>query len=121
MTRDRVALKPSAHKELERLPDHPHRASATSTARPTQDIVITVQGAYTPSEIVLKKDVPARLRFSRKDNGQCASELLIPALGVKKTLAPLAETLVEITPMQTGEFEMTCGMKMLRGRIVVKD
>lgn len=97
------------------------RAGVAAPPAAAREITITVEGGYQPHEIVLRKGEPARLRFRRKDSGQCAGEVVIPALGVKKALAPLAETVVEVTPKQAGEFEMTCGMKMMRARIIVKE
>ncbi|MBN1206657.1 MAG: cupredoxin domain-containing protein [Myxococcaceae bacterium] len=88
-------------------------------AKAVQEVTITVAGGYEPSEVKLKKGVPARLRFIRKDTGGCSEELLIPDFGVKQTLAGLSETVVEFTPDKPGTFPFTCGMRMLKGQLVV--
>ena len=46
---------------------------------------------------------------------------MIGEFGVRKFLAPHAETAVEITPTRSGKFEITCGMSMLHGSLVVED
>jgi hypothetical protein len=92
---------------------------AKPEAKDVQEVTITVAGGYTPSEVKLKKGVPARLRFIRKDTGGCAEELLIPDFGVKKALPGLTETVVEFTPDKAGTFPFTCGMRMLKGTLVV--
>jgi hypothetical protein len=88
-------------------------------AQEVQEVTITVAGGYEPSEVRLKKGVPVRLRFIRKDTGGCSEELLIPDFGVKRTLPGLGETVVEFTPDKVGTFPFTCGMKMLKGQLVV--
>ncbi len=92
-------------------------AAATETA--SSEVNIEVKGGYSPSEIRLKKGVPAKLRFHRKDSGECSRELLIPEFEVNQELAALKETVIEVTPKRSGEFEFTCGMHMMKGKIVV--
>lgn len=83
--------------------------------------LIVVQGGYSPDVIKLKKGQPARLRFLRKDSGECSRELVIPELGVRQELASMAETVVAVTPERAGTFEFRCGMNMLHGTLVVED
>ncbi len=45
--------------------------------------------------------------------------LLIPDFGVKQVLPGLTETVVEFTPDKVGSFPFTCGMKMIKGTLVV--
>jgi hypothetical protein len=90
-----------------------------ATAEPVQEVTIRVEGNYNQGQVQLKKGVPVRLRFQRKDTAGCSEELLIPDFGVKKTLPALQETVVEFTPDKTGTFPFTCGMGMLKGQLVV--
>ncbi len=92
---------------------------ASAKAEAVQEVTITVAGGYSPSQVQLKKGVPARLRFLRKDTSGCSEELVIPDFGVKKTLVALSETVVEFTPDKAGTFPFTCGMGMLKGQLVV--
>jgi Cu+-exporting ATPase len=41
--------------------------------------------------------------------------------GVRTFLPPHKETAVEITPDRSGTFDITCGMSMLHGKLVVED
>ncbi|HYH96059.1 cupredoxin domain-containing protein [Hyalangium sp.] len=100
-------------------PTAPAATEAKAERGAVQEVTITVAGSYQPSEVKLKKGVPARLRFIRKDTGGCSEELLIPDFGVKKTLPGLSETVVELTPNKAGTFPFTCGMGMLKGQLVV--
>ncbi|WP_224364927.1 cupredoxin domain-containing protein [Hyalangium versicolor] len=88
-------------------------------AEPVQEVTIRVDGSYNPGQVQVKKGVPVRLRFQRKDTAGCSEELVIPDFGVKKSLPGLSETVVEFTPDKTGTFPFMCGMGMLKGQLVV--
>ncbi|MFP2905885.1 cupredoxin domain-containing protein [Pyxidicoccus sp. 3LFB2] len=95
-------------------------ASAEAKVGAVQEVTITVQGGYQPSEVTLKQGVPARLRFVRKDSGGCGEELLIPDFGVKRPLPGLSETVVDFVPDKSGTFPFSCGMQMMKGTLVVR-
>ncbi|WP_224243067.1 cupredoxin domain-containing protein [Hyalangium gracile] len=95
------------------------KTEAKGSAAQVQEVTIRVEGGYNPGQVQVKKGVPVRLRFQRKDNAGCSEELVIPDFGVKKTLPALSETVVEFTPDKTGTFPFTCGMGMLKGQLVV--
>ncbi|WP_164008249.1 cupredoxin domain-containing protein [Pyxidicoccus trucidator] len=98
----------------------PPPAGAEVKAGAAQEVTITVQGGYQPSEVTLKQGVPARLRFVRKDSGGCGDELLIPDFGVKRPLPGLSETVVDFVPDKAGTFPFSCGMQMMKGTLVVR-
>jgi plastocyanin domain-containing protein len=92
-----------------------------NAAAPTEPIKITVSTSYEPKSIAVKKGQPVRLAFYRKDDKNCGGEVVFPKLGIKKEL-PVGETIsVEFTPQETGDLAFTCGMDMMRGKIVVAD
>ncbi|MBL8177721.1 MAG: cupredoxin domain-containing protein [Bryobacterales bacterium] len=98
------------------------KSSATAHDAPdgTQLVTIAVEGGYAPSEIRVRRGAPVRLVFDRKEKSPCSEELVIGALGVRRFLKPFEKTAVEFTPLESGSFDFTCGMNMLRGRIVVE-
>ena len=98
------------------------RGTATAETREggTQEVTITVQGGYEPAEVKLKKGVPARLVFDRQETSGCSEEVVIPDFGIRKFLPAFQKTTVELKPETAGSFEFTCGMSMLRGRLVVE-
>jgi plastocyanin domain-containing protein len=97
------------------------RSSATAAAvGGSQEVQISVKGGYDPGVVRLKRGVPARLVFDRQETSPCSEEIVIPAFGVKQFLAPFRKTTVEITPDKPGKFEMTCGMSMLHGTLLVE-
>lgn len=86
----------------------------------TQEVTITVQGGYTPAEVHLRKGIPARLIFDRQETSGCSEEVVIPDFGVRKFLPAFQRTTVEVRPEMAGSFEFTCGMSMLRGKLIVE-
>jgi plastocyanin domain-containing protein len=96
-------------------------AIAAASTGSGQEIRILVKGGYEPGTIRLKRGRPARLVFDRQERSSCSEELVLPAFGVRKFLPPFEQTVVEITPNERGTFDITCGMSMLHGKIVVED
>lgn len=95
-------------------------AMSATTANGIQTQHIVVKGGYNPSKIIVHAGEPVRLVFERHETSPCSEELLIPAFGIKRDLAPHAKTTVEFTPTKPGTYEFTCGMNMLRGSITVE-
>ena len=85
-----------------------------------QEINITVDGSYSPGNLVLTAGTPVRLKFLRKDTGSCTSKVLIPDFNIAQNLAEGKTTTVEFTPTKAGTYKFTCGMKMVSGTILVK-
>lgn len=95
-------------------------AVAVSGAGGVQEVLITVQGGYEPAEVRVRKDRPVRLLFDRRETSGCSEEVVIPEFGIRRFLPAFERTAVELTPSRPGSFEFTCGMSMLRGRLVVE-
>ncbi|HEX8268157.1 MAG TPA: cupredoxin domain-containing protein [Pyrinomonadaceae bacterium] len=92
----------------------------TDDAAPTEPIKITVSTSYEPKSIAVKKGQPVKLAFYRKDDKNCGGEVVFPKLDIKREL-PVGETvMVEFTPQETGDLAFTCGMNMMRGKILVQ-
>ena len=81
-------------------------------------VQVTEKG-YQPSSFKLQRDVPARLTFVRETEDNCGKELVIPEYGIKRSLPLNQPVTVEFTPHKSGEFVFTCGMRMMRGKIIV--
>lgn len=83
------------------------------------EVVITVDGGYSPAVVQVKRGARVRLVFDRKDTSSCSEEVVIPAFNVRQFLPSGERTVIELQPMEAGRFPFTCGMSMLRGSIVV--
>jgi plastocyanin len=90
-------------------------------ANPNEPIKITVSTNYEPKSVTVKKGQPVKLAFFRQDDKNCGDEVVFPKEGIRKKL-PVGETvIVELTPAESGEINFTCGMDMMRGKVVVTD
>ena len=96
-------------------------ATAAAAAGGTQEVTIGVRGGYEPSQVRVKAGAPVRLVFDRQETSGCSEEVVIPEFGIRKFLPAFKKTAVEITPRQAGSYEFTCGMGMLRGRLIVEE
>src|SRR3972149_4247778 len=99
----------------------PRQSSAALGKGNVQEIAVTVKGGYSPDVIRVKKGVPLRLIFDRKEAGDCSSRVVFPDFGASKTLAPFAKTTLEFTPDKVGQFGFACGMNMLHGTLIVEE
>lgn len=93
---------------------------AERTEGGVQEVRIEVRGGYQPALVRVRHGVPVRLRFHRQETAGCSEEVVIGDFGIRKFLPPFQETVVEFVPKEPGSHEFTCGMSMLRGRIVVE-
>ena len=96
------------------------RAVSAEAKGGKQEVEIEVKGGYDPGVVRLRRGQPARLVFNRQETSPCSEEIVIPAFGVKQFLAPFKKTVVEIMPNEAGTFDMTCGMSMLHGKLLVE-
>jgi P-type Cu+ transporter len=95
-------------------------AVAAESRAGRQTVTVVVQGGYKPDLIVARRGVPLRLVFDRRETSPCSDEIVLPEFGVRRALPAHATTELEIVPERTGEFEFTCGMNMLHGKILVE-
>lgn len=86
----------------------------------TQEIMVTVKGGYTPDVIVVKQGKPVRLDFYRDETASCSEQVIFGDFGVARDLPAFKTTPIEFTPDKVGEFTFTCGMNMLRGKLIVE-
>jgi len=84
-----------------------------------QTVPIVVEGGYQPADIRVAAGTPVRLVFDRRETSPCSEEVVMPGFGMKRYLPAHRATVVEFTPTETGSFDFSCGMSMLRGRIIV--
>ncbi|HMC54520.1 MAG TPA: cupredoxin domain-containing protein [Gemmatimonadaceae bacterium] len=95
-------------------------AATAALAEGRQEIEIVVRGGYDPGIVRVKRGVPVRLVFNRQDTSSCSEEVVLTDFGIKRFLPAGERTPVDLTPDKTGQFEITCGMSMLHGKLVVE-
>ncbi len=93
---------------------------ASSEGSSLQEVRIRVKGGYDPDVIVVKKGVPVRLNFYREETADCSDTIVFGDFNIRKPLPAFRTTPVEFTPEKEGEYVFTCGMGMLRGKLIVR-
>ena len=86
-----------------------------------QELEIVVQGRFSPSTVVVKKDIPARLLFNRQEDDPCSERVIIPGLRQERWLPPFATTSLQFIPNHPGDYLITCSLGMYLGRLVVEE
>lgn len=85
----------------------------------TVNITLNEKG-YEPPSIRLRRDVPARLIFTRKAEATCGTEVELPELNIRRELPLNQPVAIEFTPQKSGEITFACGMNMLKGKLIVR-
>jgi hypothetical protein len=75
------------------------------------------QGFYDPTIIQAKAGLPLEIAFGQGQG--CLSTVLVPSADIRQDLTN-GGAVVKLPAMQPGEYEFSCGMKMVFGKIVVK-
>jgi len=96
------------------------RVAAEFNESGVQEIAITVKGGYSPDVIVVKHGIPVKLDFYRDETSSCSETVILGDFGIARDLPAFRTTSIEFTPDKTGEFDFTCGMNMLHGKLVVQ-
>ncbi len=85
----------------------------------TAKVLINDQG-YSRTSITLRRGVPTRITFLRQTDSTCATEIVIAEYGINRPLPLDTPVVVSFTPKRSGEFGFTCGMNMMRGKLIVQ-
>ncbi len=116
------------HPQLQKQPEAPSLRDRDEAVRKQQagseiqtaKVILSERG-YQPASLSLKPGLPARIEFVRQVEATCGTEIVIPEYNIKRELPLNEPVFVEFTPDKTGEFVFTCGMNMLRGKIIVQE
>ncbi|MBF6613858.1 MAG: cupredoxin domain-containing protein [Chloroflexi bacterium] len=93
---------------------------APVTSRGYQEAMVLVKGGYTPDVIVVEHGKPVRLNFRREETASCSEMVVLSDFG-KSAMLPQGEIVpVEFLPEKPGEYEFSCQMGMLRGKLIVE-
>lgn len=85
-----------------------------------QEVKVIVKGGYDPDVIVVKRGMPVRLNFYRDETADCSDTIVFDDFKIRKLLPAFKTTAIEFTPEKEGEYVFTCGMGMLRGKLIVR-
>ena len=89
-------------------------------APPGSVLVNVSMVGFDPALIEAKAGRPLKLAFFRPNAANCAREVVFPSLGIRRELPPGQTVVVDITPPKSGPLGFECGMKMLKGQLIVR-
>ncbi len=82
-------------------------------------ISVTEKG-FEPATVTVAAGKPVTLVVTRTTTKTCATELVMPAHGIKREL-PLGQAIeITFTPEKAGELTYACAMDMIKGKVVVQ-
>ena len=82
---------------------------------------IRVRGGYEPDTVYARAGAPVAIVFRREETAPCSERVIFPALGKSAMLPAFEDVTVELAPPAPGEYEFTCQMGILRGRLVIEE
>lgn len=101
--------------------DRARVGSTTPGADGVQELRVRVaQGVYTPNVLRAKAGRPLRIVVEVRERHSCSTKLLVPDLKLDFDLPPTGETTLLIPAAPAGSYLFTCGMKMVKGSIVLE-
>jgi plastocyanin domain-containing protein len=95
-------------------------AQAKLEAGGIQEVRVMVKGGYSPDVIVVKSGIPVRIDFYRDETAGCSDTIVFRDFDIRKPLPAFKTTSIEFTPEESGEYAFTCGMGMMRGKLIVE-
>ena len=96
-----------------------HRNSRRRDPVSSSEVHVHVYGGYHPDTIHTTAGLPLRIVFRREDSSPCSEQVVFPAFGKSATLPQDEDVHVDLAPAEPGEYQFTCGMGMIHGRLVV--
>ena len=93
------------------------RAAMTASGR--QELMILVKGSYTPDVIEVTAGTPVRLNFRREESAACTEMVVFPDFDRAAQLPEGQTVPVDLLPEQPGEYQFSCQMGTVRGRLLV--
>jgi plastocyanin domain-containing protein len=97
--------------------------SLRRTRQPTRvpAIRIRVRGGYQPDTVYARAGEPVRLTFRREETAACSERVVFADFGKSAMLPPHQDVTIELRPERAGEYEFTCELGMLHGRLIVEE
>ncbi|WP_436499673.1 urease accessory protein UreH domain-containing protein [Actinokineospora sp. HUAS TT18] len=81
--------------------------------------IIATTGSYRPPNVAARAGVPTTLLVRSQNAQGCVRALVVPSLGIEKTLPVRGETRIDLGVLDAGTLEYSCAMGMYTGVITV--
>jgi membrane fusion protein, heavy metal efflux system len=113
--RERLGLRATGSQ----APAGPVTPTPRTTAPATRHEIAVTGHGFSPDRVEVSRGAKVTLVFTRRTAQTCATEVVIPALKVRKALLLNTPVTIEYMADTAGELTFTCGMNMIRGALVV--
>lgn len=90
-----------------------------STEAGTEVTLYVTKDGFVPANVHVPAGKPVTLKVTRKTEGTCATELVMPAHGIDQPLPLDQAVTMSFTPEESGVLTYACGMDMIKGTITV--
>lgn len=78
---------------------------------------VRVKGSFQPNALFGRVGEPLQIVFRREETASRSERVVFPAFGKSAALPPHEDVTVELLPDRAGDFEFTCQLGLLRGRL----
>jgi len=99
------------------VPEGVPQGTATVDGEVQRIAIDLSKGYYDPTIVSAKAGVPLEITFGQGQG--CLASVLVPDFGVNQDLTA-GPAVVKLPGMEAGEYEFSCGMRMVFGKIVVR-
>jgi plastocyanin domain-containing protein len=82
--------------------------------------VEVTEAGFVPATATVPKGQPITLTMTRRTNQTCATDVVFPALNIKRDLPLDQEVTIELPAQPAGTLSYACGMDMVKGNLVVQ-
>jgi Cu(I)/Ag(I) efflux system membrane fusion protein len=86
---------------------------------PLHLVKVLVKGRYYPDSVHVRQGERVRMKFYRDEDADCTNEVVFESLNIRRRLPARETTTIEFRADTPGEIPFTCGMGMIRGKIIV--
>ena len=97
----------------------PDKAFRAKQFEHKQTATVVINNGYNPSVIEVKKGKPVELTFTGGKNIGCGGTVVFKTLKLSRECATGKSVTLKFTPTKKGEIPFTCGMGMLKGKVIV--
>ena len=82
---------------------------------------IRVRGGYHPDTVYARAGESLLLTFRREETAARSERVVFPDFGKSAMLPPYQDVTIELRPEQAGDYEFTCELGTLHGRLIVEE
>jgi RND family efflux transporter MFP subunit len=102
------------------VPPSPPTPPRPAETAPADTLTVRVGSAgFEPARLTIPRGRAARVTFIRTTDATCATEIVVPGIGVRRALPLDQPVTIDVPPQASGTLDFACGMNMFKGTIVV--